>query len=289
MAKAQPALHPAQRFTAPASIEKGAKLSRLIGRTSIALLAESLAPLLPDFDAKGFQRAALRGLGPLGVMQRGAHVANALLPHLPDDFEKLAKVLVAALGPELRATEGNGLAPFFYLPHSYVIALRGTKAPQPALRACHELTRRFTAEFCIRPLLAAHPAECLRVLARWTSDSNPHVRRLVSEGTRPRLPWGLRLKAFQEDPRPALALLEQLKDDPERYVQRSVANHLGDVLKDNPGLAFDVCERWVDEAQASGVSPERAEARLWMVRHAVRLPAKQGHRQALALRRRAER
>ena len=102
-----------------------------------------------------------------------------------------------------------------------------------------------------------------------------HVRRLVSEGTRPRLPWAPRLREFQKQPGPVLALLELLKDDSERYVQRSVANNLNDIAKDHPALAFEICARWVEDA-----SPERR----WLIRHAVRHPARKGVRAALRLR-----
>jgi hypothetical protein len=168
--------------------------------TEMGLLAESVVAVAPGFDADRFRRRALRGLAGLGLMQRGAHVARALAGELPAEFDEAAKVLVASFGPELSATEGNGLAPFFYLPHSCFIASRGVSCRARGLGACYELTKRFTAEFCIRPFLAAQPAETLQVLEAWTADPNPHVRRLVSEGTRPRLPWGMRLRAFQDDP-----------------------------------------------------------------------------------------
>ena len=279
--------HPAQRFTAPTAIRRGAPLARLIGRQSVELLAESMAAVLPAFDTRRFTRAALRGIGDLGLMERAARVAVALGAELSDDFDATAEVLVASLGPELEATEGNGLAPFFYLPHSQYVALRGAGRLESGMRVCYELTKRFTAEFCIRHFLAADQAGTLGYLSRWATDSNPHVRRLVSEGSRPRLPWGIRLGALQDDPRPALALLEMLKNDPVPYVYRSVANHLGDVLKDNPELGYATCERWVAEVEAGGLSPDRARSRLWAVRHAVRLPARKGEKRAVRLRRRA--
>ena len=114
--------------------------------------------------------------------------------------------------------------------------------------AQRELTKRFCAEFSIRAFLVRHPEATYARLADWTGDENVHVRRLVSEGARPRLPWASRLRAFQEDPRPVIALLELLKDDPERYVQRSVANNLNDIGKDHPGVAVDLCRRWFDDA-----------------------------------------
>ena len=99
--------------------------------------------------------------------------------------------------------------------------------------------------------------------------------RSCSEGSRPRLPWAMRIPAFIKDPRPVLPILEALKDDPDLYVRRSVANHLGDIAKDHPQLAFEVCKRWIE-----GASPERR----WLIRHAVRHPAKKGVKVALRLR-----
>jgi 3-methyladenine DNA glycosylase AlkC len=140
------------------------------------------------------------------------------------------------------------------------------------MRAQYELTKRFTAESSIRAFLVAHPATTLTRLHLWARDPNPHVRRLVSEGTRPRLPWAPRLRAFQADPSPVLELLELLKDDPERYVQRSVANNLNDIGKDHPDLAAAVCERWTKDAPPG---------RRWIVQHALRHLIKRGHRGAL--------
>ena len=141
--------------------------------------------------------------------------------------------------------------------------------------AQYEITRRFSAEFSIRPFLIRWQDRTLARLMEWTSDPDPHVRRLCSEGSRSRLPWAMRIPAFIQDPRPTLPILERLKDDPEEYVRRSVANHVGDIAKDHPTVAFELCERW-----AKGASEELK----WVIRHAVRHPAKKGVKEALRLR-----
>ncbi len=284
----KPALHPAQWFKAPRTMQRGVPLAHLIGRQAVALLAESMAAVHPAFERGRFTRAALGGLDDLGLTERAAHVALALATELPQDFDAAADVLVASFGPELEATEGNGLAPFYYLPHSQYVSLRGVGHLESGMRVCYELTKRFTAEFCVRPFLVSDQEGTMEYLTRWAADPNPHVRRLVSEGTRPRLPWGLRLNALQDDPRPGLGLLERLKDDPVPYVYRSVANHLGDVLKDNPDLGYATCERWVAEAKSGDLPPDRVGSRLWVVRHALRLPAKKGETRAVRLRRLAQ-
>ena len=145
--------------------------------------------------------------------------------------------------------------------------------------------QRFTAEFSIRPFLIEHRSKCLTMLKRWTKDSNPHIRRLITEGTRPRLPWAMRLPEFQKDPNHTLPLLEVLKDDPDLYVRRSVANHLADIAKDHLDFAFDVCEQWLDELDGSDDS--RSQNRQWVIRHAVRLPAKKGNARAVEIREKA--
>lgn len=142
------------------------------------------------------------------------------------------------------------------------------------MRLQFELTQRFTAEFSIRAFLTHHPEATYARLRDWARHDNVHVRRLVSEGSRPRLPWAPRLPAFQKDPAPVLALLELLKDDPELYVRRSVANNLNDIAKDHPGIVVDTCRRWLKGA---------TEPRKWIVNRALRSLVKQGHRGALDL------
>ena len=166
------------------------------------------------------------------------------------------------------------MAPFLYLPHVSFVRAHGLAAFDAAIAEQHALTRRFTAEWSIRPFLEAEPERTLAVLSAWARDPSPHVRRLVSEGSRPRLPWAPRLRRFVEDPRPALALLELLRDDPSPYVRRSVANHLNDVGKDHPALLLETARRWL-----RGASPERRK----LVAHALRSLARRGEPGALAL------
>lgn len=268
---------------APRGIAKGSTLKTLLDREAITCLADNLALVHAPFDHQGFQRQALRGLEPLAILQRGHHLAEVLRAHLPPVFEHAVDVLLASLTPPISETDGQSLGGFFYLPHVFFVARYGLDAEHNdgrdpfdiSMRAQYELTRRFTAEFSMRPFAIRWPERTLARLREWTRDPDPHVRRLCSEGIRPRLPWAMRIPALVKDPRPALPILEALKDDPDLYVRRSVANHVGDVAKDHPALAFEWCERW-----AKGASEERK----WIVRLAVRLPAKKGVPAALRLR-----
>jgi 3-methyladenine DNA glycosylase AlkC len=237
-------------------------------------IAAELSLADPAFDAAGFVKDGLDGLDRLELTERGWHLAEALQKYLPQPFARAAEVIVASLGPEISATGENGMAPFRYMPHVFFVQKYGLDDFEAAMRAQYELTKRFSAESSIRPFLVRYPEKTYACLLEWARDESVHVRRLVSEGTRPRLPWAPRLAAFQKDPLPVIALLELLKDDPERYVQRSVANNLNDIGKDHPDLAVEVCRRWLDGASAE---------RKWIVKHALRSLVKKGHRGALEL------
>jgi 3-methyladenine DNA glycosylase AlkC len=237
-------------------------------------IAAMIAGVHPQFDARGFAAAALDGLLALELLPRARHIAAALRRFLPDDYARAAMILIDSLGPKLSRSESNGMPPFFYLPHTLFVAAHGLGHFELSMRAQYELTQRFTAEFSIRPFLIHHQQRTLKQLAAWSEDASVHVRRLVSEGTRPRLPWAMRLPAFQRDPRPVLALLERLKDDPEPYVRRSVANNLNDIGKDNPAALIATAARWLKSAPA----PRAA-----LVRHALRSSIKAGDKQALSL------
>ncbi len=153
------------------------------------------------------------------------------------------------------------------------VARHGMDHVPRALACLHALTQRFSAEFAIRPFIQRHPEATLRTLEMWVHDPSAHVRRLVSEGSRPRLPWGLRLQTLVVDPAPTLPLLRALQDDPSAYVRRSVANHLNDIAKDHP----DLVASWVREHLADA-TPER----LALLRHASRTLIKAGHGATLA-------
>jgi len=246
-------------------------LKNYFGPNITARIAEMIRVVHPPFDAVRFTEDANSRLNELELLPRGWVIADALHRHLPPDFGDAAAILEASLGPRLPPGEG-GMGSFLYLPHVFFVARYGIDHLGTSLDLQYELTKRFTAEFSIRPFLERYPEQTLTRLRAWAHDPDVHVRRLVSEGTRPRLPWAPRLRAFQKDPRPVLELLELLKDDPELYVRRSVANNLNDIGKDHPELLADTCRRWLE-----GASMERQ----WLVRHATRSAVKRGEAAAL--------
>ncbi len=269
---------------APSSIQKGIPLKQLLGPDAIDCLAHNILLVYPRFDEASFRRGALAGLDALALMQRGRHIAAVLRQYLPNLYRHATRILLASLTPPRTEVAAFGLAEFFYLPHSFFIAdygldpkyNGGTDPFYCSMHALYALTTRFTSEFAVRPFLIQQQDRTLSQLMAWTRDPNPHVRRLCSEGTRPRLPWGLRIPALIADPAPVLPILETLKDDPSLYVRRSVANHLGDIGKDHADVLFAICERWLRANPSADMK--------WLIRHAVRHPAKKGNETAIKLR-----
>ncbi|MEY8876808.1 MAG: DNA alkylation repair protein, partial [Leptothrix sp. (in: b-proteobacteria)] len=271
----------------------------------VAAMGRHLQRVAPTFDRAAFEARALAGLDALALKARAMQLADALEATLPADFRRAADWLEAALapvaalgGPDQGSAAGDadtaetadiaataevdlaalrssdaGLAGWAVWPMTEFVARRGLAEPQRALAALHAMTQRFSAEWAIRPFIERHPALTFAALARWCHDPSPHVRRLVSEGSRPRLPWGQRLKGLVADPAPTLPLLATLQDDPSAYVCRSVANHLNDIAKDHPALLADWLERHLP-----GASP----ARRALLRHACRTLIKQGDARVLA-------
>jgi len=225
-----------------------------------------------DFPHDAFLKDALSGFGPLSLTGRGFQIAAALRKHLPAGYPQAVEVLLASTAQPHDHRASGGMAAFLYMPHLFFVARHGLDHFEESMRAQYALTQLFTAEFSIRAYLEKHPEATLARLREWTRDPSPHVRRLVSEGTRPRLPWAPRLRAFQKDPRPVIELLELLKDDPELYVRRSVANNLNDIGKDHPELLTTIAKRWLRGA---------SEERRWIVNHALRSAVKRADPGAL--------
>ncbi len=269
------------------SIEKGVPLKLVLDKPAIQQLALNISYKYKEFNKTGFKKDALQDLEPLTLKERGFKIADSLRNFLPDTYEKAIDVLLLSLTPPLTQTTDLGLAGMFYLPHICFIErygqnrdYNGGKDPfEKSMQAQYELTKRFTAEFSIRTFLIEQPNRTFQVLYKWMHDKDPHVRRLASEGSRTRLPWAQKIQALIDDPTPSIPILEQLKNDEDLYVRRSVANHVGDLAKDNLDLALDLCESWLD-----GASKELK----WVIRHAVRYPAKKEVPRALAIRKRAK-
>jgi 3-methyladenine DNA glycosylase AlkC len=254
----------------------------LLNAALVSSAGTALARQAKTFDRKRFEKIALDGLDALEMKARAMQIADALEATLPPRFDDACRVIEAALAPPIDVNDlagarhdmRDGLAGWIVWPLGEFVARRGVDEPERALAALHALTQRFSAEFAIRRFIVDHPALTLATMQGWTSDTSPHVRRLASEGSRPRLPWGLQLKSLIADPSPTLPILAALQDDPSEYVRRSVANHLNDIAKDHPEQVVDWVRHHLRDA-----SPERRALLL----HASRTLIKQGHAGMLAL------
>lgn len=242
-------------------------------RQAAQALAQQIARAHRSFDQRAFVKAALVQNKKLEMMDRVRQWSTALRQHLPSDTAKalaiLERSLPSALPDASEVTHG-----FVQWPIGQFIADYGLEAPDAAFDIMPELTKRFSSEFAIRPFVAEHPERTFAACLRWSSDENVHVRRLASEGIRPRLPWGAVLRSLVEDPSPILPVLENLKDDPEDYVRRSVANNLNDIAKDHPQVVLATCRRW-----KAGATEERR----WIIRRALRSQVKAGSSAALSI------
>ncbi len=260
----------------------GEPFKEKLNAAAVAGIAKALEGAWPAFDAAAFVADATAGLAALELMDRVRHLADGLARHLPPAYPEAVAVLLDAIAPEaapeapkVSTRAHGGLAGFAMMPVTRFVAVYGLAHLDLAFDAFHRMTQRFSAEFDVRPFLAAEPARAWARLRAFAQDPNPHVRRLASEGTRPYLPWGVRVPALVADPEPGLAILALLRDDPSEYVRRSVANHLNDVARTHPDRVLAVAGEWL----AGEPSPDRRK----LVRHALRGLLRAADPRALAL------
>lgn len=246
----------------------------LFNARTVTAIADQLEKVVPKFAKKDFTRAILEKLPELELKQRTEWIARRMQAHLGQDYPKALQVLLQSLPNDKDRGQLSGFDDFLHMPHVTFVELFGLAHPDLSLQALYRLTKYFTGEGAIRPYLLQHYDKTMACLQKWVSDEDWRVRRLVSEGTRPRLPWAPRLPMFIKDPTPVLALLENLQDDPHEVVRRSVANNLNDIAKDHPDLVADTVARWV-----KGAGKEKQV----MIRHGLRTLIKQGHGPSLAV------
>lgn len=240
-------------------------------RAWVTGLADAAEEHLDAFPKQRFLEALLPAILDQPLKQRVNAIADALWEALDRPLDEATPALAHLAGPPGDPNE-PGQARFTSWPMLTVVERHGLDTPEIALDALDALTRRFSAEFAIRPYLLHHPDLTWSRVRSWARSGSGHLRRLASEGPRPRLPWGLRVPALLEDPEPALEVLEILRHDPLANVRNSVSNHLNDISKDHPDRVIEVGRRWLADEDAN---IER------VVRHGLRTLLKQGHPAAL--------
>ena len=244
----------------------------MLGAPQVAALAQRLEDVLGAGADLRAVRAVAGRLDGVTLTGRVALLRDALLAELPADWPAFARVV-------RRALDDERFAGWIIWPVGDAVAARALEDTHPrafdeGLDLLAALTPRLTSEFSLRPFLAANLEHTLRAARRWAEDADQHVRRLASEGTRPRLPWAPRARALLDRPEATIPILDALYQDPCDRVRRSVANHLGDLAKDHPELAVATASHWLQ-------APDRSTASV--VRHGLRALVKTGHPGALTL------
>ena len=251
------------------------KLKDYFTKDVVRGIGERLAEHTTSFDTDAYVKRVMKPPGEpafaeLEFTARSRRIADAIDEVAGLEPVALFELLTQSLPPELDGTDDTLNDGFSLWPYGELIARHGADYPVEGLEASLELTKRFTGEFAIRPILAASP-EALTTVASWASDPNEHVRRLASEGTRPRLPWAQRLSLPVDE---IIAMLTELRADKSLYVRKSVANHLNDLAKEHPDRIIKLLAGWYKEG---------VEETQWIVRHALRNHLKDGTPAALAI------
>ncbi|WP_127931792.1 DNA alkylation repair protein [Nonomuraea polychroma] len=241
-------------------------LKDMINIRSVSVLADGLAAAWAPFPRDRFVGRALDGLGGLELKDRVRHVAAALANALPLPYPQAAEIVRESAS---RAV----LDMWSSWPATDHTALQGLDHLDAAMETLATLTPYSSGEFAVRPFLQVYRDDALKIMYGWAESPDEHLRRLASEGSRPRLPWATRVDWLMT-PGPTLPLLDRLHDDPSEYVRRSVANHVNDLAKDHPDVAVELLARW----RAGGGSHVEK-----VLRHAARGLLRAGHPEALAL------
>lgn len=250
-------------------------LRNVFNKTNITSLAEAIHKNYPDFKKDSFIKECIKNFDNLNFKPRSNRIRDSLYNYLPSDFPKACSILVESLGPAVEFVDGEtDWDNFIIMPLSSFVGIYGREHFDISMNALREMTQRFTAEYDLKTFLEIDYHRTMKYLTRWTSDPSQHVRRLVSEGTRPRLPLGGRIKRFQEDPTDLLDLLEKLLDDEMLYVRRSVANCLNDISKDNPDLLLKRIKVW---------NKTKSSNRKWLIQHSLRSLIKSGNQDAMEI------
>lgn len=249
---------------------------QLFNREKVRYLAGLFAPHMAGFDAQAFEEDVMALLPDLELKARIHLIARMLAQHIPGTMSQVAPILRAALPAPLDPTRSDDdFGDFIFAPLGEWVVDGGLEDDRDlSLNLLEEITQRFTMEWAIRPYLNRWPQEVLAQMQIGAESENYHVRRLASEGTRPRLPWGMAVGLSLEEP---MVILDQLHADKTRYVTRSVANHLNDISKKDPDLVLTTLKRWRDAGLQSQKELD------WITSHALRGLVKAGHSGAMTL------
>ncbi len=241
-------------------------LKNIYNKKFISKLSKSVKENYPGFDEKGFSKAVLnKEWANMELKARMRHITLCLQKFIPENYPTTLSILKKSI-----QDFDYGFEIMFFPDFVEVFGLEDYKNSIPALE---HFTKYCSSEFAVRPFIIKYPKKMMAQMLKWSKNKNHHVRRLSSEGCRPRLPWAGALPDFKKDPAPILPILEQLKADDSEYVRKSVANNLNDISKDHPELVLKIAKKWIGKNDHTN----------WIVKHALRTLLKQGNAKALQL------
>ena len=250
------------------------KLKYYFDKELAQLLSDKIVRVYPEFEPTNFIRFVEKSVGDLELKERVAVIAQGLRRHLPGAYCSAIDILLKILGPENQKEIGMFTEGYWLMPVAYFVEKYGLDDFDDSMNAIYEITKRNTGEYAIRPFILRDQKRAFVFITRWAIDRNVHVRRLASEGIRPRLPWAQKLDVFIVDPTPVLKILEILKNDPSPFVRKSVANNLNDILKDNYDIGMQTVKKWHKTA---------TKETQWIIKHALRNEIKKGNPDAQKL------
>ena len=225
-------------------MEKDKGITQYFGANLAELLSDKIGEVHKDFNKSDYVEAIRKNCNNLGYTQRIELHADQLHHYLPHDFIKASDILIAILGDENKNETGMFSEFYWVMPIGKYIEKYGLEHFEQSMYAIEEITKRNTGEYAIRPFIRKYPEETLLKMTEWAKSENFHLRRLASEGLRPKLPWAPKLDTYINNPEPVFDILEILKEDEVMFVKKSVANHLTDWLKVNREPAVELIKKW---------------------------------------------
>jgi 3-methyladenine DNA glycosylase AlkC len=249
------------------------KLKNIYSKAALQSMALEIAKHYPPFRADSFVDQTWKAIKDLEMKDRVRTISKQLHAHLPNNYESSIEILLNSIQTEKNPA---GISGFLVWPFTQYIEDHGVEKLMESLNALKAITATMSAEFAVRPFIIKYQEKCLELFRDWAEEDNFHIRRLVSEGSRPRLPWGQKIPAFIHDPTLTMPLLKTLRHSEELYVRKSVANHLNDISKDHPKFLIKELTQWKkDYPDCKKID--------WILRHSLRSLVKKGDTTALKL------
>lgn len=236
-------------------------ITEAFGENLALLLSEKISAVYKKFDANGFVSDTKKQVIGKSYTQRVEIIADLLKQYLPEKYTEALAIVITILGPENKEETGMFTNFYWLMPVGKFVERYGVDHFKESIQAIEEITKRNTGEYAIRPFARKYPVKTLAVCTKWATSKNFHLRRLASEGLRPKLPWATKLDVWNDDPKPVFDILELLKEDEVKFVKKSVANHLRDWVKVRPQEAEKVIKKWVKS---------KNEHTAWILKHAQR-------------------